>query len=118
MRAGAFDSMLRIERPQADNSLDGAGSGEWVPIAMVWAQVQDKLPSRGERDGGGFSMATRPSRVRMHYRDDVTSDMRFVDVTTGRDGRIMQIISSPATIGRREAIEFMVEDYTSPGNPA
>jgi head-tail adaptor len=119
MKIGMLDSILRIERPLADTSLDGAGSGEWVPVAeAVWASVQDVLPSRGEREQGGFSMAARPSRVRMHWRDDISSDMRFVDVTMGYDARVMQIISGPATIGRREAIELMVEDYTSAGNGA
>lgn len=114
-----LDSVLRIERPQADDSLDGAGSGGWVLVAAkVWANVQDMLPSRGERIDNGFNVAARPSRVRMHWRGDVTSDMRFVDITNGADGRIMQIISGPAMLGRRDGLEFMVEDYSPAGNPA
>lgn len=114
-----MDSLLRIERPQADDALDGAGSGTWVThVAKVWANVQDMLPSRGEKLADGFTMAARPSRVRMHWRSDVTSDMRFVDLSSGAPGRIMQIISGPATIGRREAMEFMVEDYRPAGNTA
>jgi head-tail adaptor len=119
MKAGLMDSLLRIERPQADTSLDGAGSGEWISVAeFVWAEVRDMLPSRGEKASGGFSVTARQSRVRMHWRDDVASDMRFVDVTDGFDGRIMQIISGPANIGRRDIVEFMVEDYTPAGNTA
>lgn len=119
MKAGTLDSLLRIERPQADTSLDGAGSGEWVTVAeKVWANVMDMLPSRGEKIDNGFTMAARPTRVRIYYRTDVTPDMRFVDITGGADGRIMQIISGPATMGKREGIEFMVEDYTPAGNTA
>jgi head-tail adaptor len=119
MKAGTLDSLLRIEQPQADDALDGAGSGEWVTlVAMVWAQVQDMLPSRSERIDNGFNVSARPSRVRMHYRADVTSDMRFVDITNGDDGRIMQIVSGPAIIGRRDGLEFMVEDYSPAGNTA
>jgi len=31
--------------------------------------------------------------------------------------RVMQIVAGPAELGRREGLEFMVEDYTSAGNP-
>lgn len=119
MKAGTLDSLLRIERPLADTSLDGAGSGQWAGVAgAVWANVMDMLPSRGEKIANGFSVTARPSRVRMHWRADVTSDMRFVDITDGVDGRIMQIISGPAMLGRRDGMEFMVEDYSPAGNTA
>lgn len=119
MKAGTLDSLLRIERPQADSSLDGAGSGEWVTFAeKVWANVKDMLPSRGEKADGGFTMTARQARVRIYYLAGVTPDMRFVDITDGTDGRIMQIISDPATLGKREGMEFMVEDYKPAGNTA
>lgn len=110
---GLYDRRIQIERPGADTSFDGAGSGSWAPVATVWAQVQDVLPSRGERLAEGINVASRPARVRMRFRADITPSMRFI-----MGGRVMQIISGPAEIGRREAIEFMVEDYTSPGNAA
>lgn len=110
---GTLDRRIRIERPVADGSFDGAGSGTWEPVATVWASVVDALPSRGERLADGMNIAARPARVRIRYRSDVTSDMRFV-----MGERIMQIISGPAEIGRREALEFMVEEYRPAGNPA
>lgn len=110
---GTLDRRIRIERPVADESFDGAGSGTWEPVATVWANVQDALPSRGERLADGINVAARPARVRMRFREDVTPDMRFV-----MGSRIMQIISGPAELGRREALEFMVEEYRPAGNPA
>jgi len=110
---GTLDRRIRIERPVSDESFDGAGSGSWEPVATVWANVQDALPSRAEKLGEGINMAARPARVRMRYRDDVTPNMRFV-----MGARIMQIISGPAELGRREALEFMVEEYRPAGNPA
>lgn len=110
---GTLDRFLTIERPVPDTALDGAGSGTWEPVAEVWASVQDALPSRAERLADGINVAARPARVRMHYRDDVDSSMRFV-----LDGRIMQIVSGPAELGRREGLEFMVEDYSLAGNAA
>ena len=119
MKAGALDGLIRVERPVADSDFDGAGSGEWVVVVpKLWAQITDMLPSRGERIANGFNMAARPSRVRIYFRTDITPDMRFVDISSGVDGRVMQIVSGPATIGRREAMDFMVEDYLPAGSAA
>ena len=112
-RASRYNRRLVIERPIEDESLNGAGSGTWTAVGNVSAEVEDVLPSRGERLDGGINMSTRPARVRMRYRTDVTPDMRFVMGT-----RIMQITSGPAEVGFREETEFMVEDYTVAGNNA
>lgn len=116
---------IRIERPIADASFAGAGLGSWEKVAEVRASVQDVLPSRSERLAEGINLATRPARVRMLFREDVTPDMRFVMGAKILDGevdysaaRIMQIVSGPAELGRREGIEFMVEDYSPAGNAA
>lgn len=102
-----------LERPAPDADFDGAGSGTWEPVATVWAEVQDMLPSRGERLADGVNIATRPARVRMRWRADISGSMRIV-----MDGRIMQIVAGPVELGRRDGIELMVEDYTSAGNAA
>lgn len=115
LSAGDLRSRIRIERPVADTSLDGAGSGSWELVAEVWAEVQDMLPSRsyGERLTDGINLASRPTRVRMRYRTDVTPDMRFVV-----GARILQIIAGPAELGWREGLEFVAEDYSAAGNAA
>lgn len=111
--ARKLDRRILIQRPVPDASIDGAGSGQWQDVDTVWASVQDALPSRGERLADGVNIATRPARVRMRFRDDVTASMRFVTAD-----RIMQIIAGPAELGRRDGLEFMVEDYSSAGNGA
>lgn len=111
--ASRLDRVIRIERPVPDTSFKGAGSGSWARVCEVSASVVDALPSRSERMAGGINMAARPARVRIRYRDGITPDMRFV-----MGERIMQIVSGPAELGRREAMEFMVEDYSSAGNAA
>jgi len=113
MTPGIFNRRITIERPVADTSFDGAGSGTWAPVASVWASVVDALPSRAERLADGLNIASRPARVRMRFRTDITPAMRFV-----MGDRIMQIIAGPAEMGFREEIEFMVEDYSTAGNPA
>lgn len=108
-----LDRRVRLERPVPDTSLMGAGSGGWDLVEEVWAEIHDMPPSRAERLDAGMTIVTRPARVRMRYRADITPDMRLVD-----SSRIMQIVGQPAELGRREAIEFMVEDYSPAGNPA
>jgi head-tail adaptor len=111
--ASRLNRRIRIERPIADSGFDSAGSGSWQMVGEVWAEVQDALPSRGERLVSGINVAARPARVRIRYRPDITGSMRFV-----MGDRIMQIVSGPAELGYREALEFMVEDFSSAGNAA
>ncbi len=113
MAAGSLDRRILIQRPRAAAGFTSAGSGAWADLVTVWANVQDSLPSRSERLADGINVASRPARVRMRYRNDVTPDMRFV-----MDGRIMQIVAGPAELGRRDGLEFMVEEYSPAGNPA
>lgn len=111
--SGQLRDLVRIERPVADDALDGAGSGNWVLVDRVWAHVQDRLMSRGEDSAAGFTTSSRVARVRMRYRRDITPDMRIV-----MGDRVMQIISGPAEIGRREGIELMVEEHIVGGSGA
>lgn len=123
MSAGDLDRLIRIERKVADNSFDGAGSESWELVATAYANIQDKLPSRGEKLADGLNIATRPSRVRIYYRTDITAAMRvLVGGTINGEWvteRTAQIVTPPAEVtgeGRRRMIEFMVEDYSTAGN--
>mgnify|MGYP005826336901 CR=1 FL=1 len=125
MRAGDLDRRVRIERPVADITIDGAGSGSWELVAIVWAQIRDELPSKGERLQSGINLAARPARVRMRWRTGIKPAMRIVHGAKVADGavdystaRIMQIVSSPAELGRRDGLELMVIDYSVAGNAA
>lgn len=127
MKKGQLNRRIRIERPLADESYDGAGSGTWQPVHETWANVQDAIPSRGERLADGINVATRPARVRMQYRDGITSDMRVLIGRYQKDGdgvlqwvtdRVAQIITMPAELGMRDGLEFMIEDYSQAGSSA
>ncbi len=111
--ASRMNRRIRIERPEAASGFASAGKSGWALFAEAWAEVQDVLPSRAERIADGISIATRPARVRLAYRPDITPDMRFV-----MDDRIMQIVAGPAELGFREAVEFMVADYSTAGTGA
>lgn len=106
---------VQLERPKADTSFAGAGRGVWEAVTpgKIWAEVRDRLPSRGEELNDGQPTATRPARLRIRYRDGTNATMRFVV-----EGRVLQIVGGPAEIGRRYLLEFTVEEYSPAGNPA
>ena len=118
---------VRFERPVAAKGFAGAGSGEWAHVCEVWAEVQDALPSRGERLAEGISATMRPARVRLGYRSGLDTSMRILVGRNLKDAdgavawhtdRILQLVSGPAELGRREALEFMAEEYSPAGNGA
>lgn len=118
MRAGAMDRRVRIEtKVEGVDPEYGTPSAEWQLVGETWASILDLLPSRGEAATMGLDVGSRPARVRMRYREGITSAMRLVTVDRARTAnRTMQIITQPAELGRRDAIEFVVQDFTSPGN--
>ncbi|WP_419827663.1 head-tail adaptor protein [Sphingomonas sp.] len=112
--AGDLDRIVTFQRKAVptDDAMD-AGEEIWSTIdggEDVWAQVQEMLPSRGERLSDGMVLAARPARVRIRYRDDITPDMRVI-----YGSRVMQIITPPIELGRREGLEFMAQDYSTAG---
>lgn len=112
---GEFDTLATIERPIPDVSIDGAGSGTWSVVdSEVWIGIRDALPSRGEKLAEGINLETRPARIRMRWRDDITADMRFVIEGRGP----LNIVAGPAMLGRFQWMEFMVEEYRPAGNGA
>lgn len=119
MSAGGRNRELVIQQRSATQDSDtGAYTYSWSDLATVFAEVLDTLPSRAEDTMDGLDMANRPCRVRMLFRDDVTSAMRFK--LPSRDGneadRILNIISGPAELGFRERMEFMCENWTTQGS--
>jgi head-tail adaptor len=117
-KAGDLDRLITFQAKGAtrDPELNTVMEGDWAAIATdptVWAEVQDALPSRGEASGDGIETARQPARIRLRWRDDITSAMRIVV----DDGRVMQIVSGPAEIyGRRKWMELMAEEYSSAGD--
>ena len=88
-----------------DLSLDSLG-----PRGVAW--VQDTLPGRGEQVTQGLALGRDTTRIRMRWRDDITSDMR---ITVHKDSdQIYQIISGPIDVdGRKSMIEVICEKYSS-----
>lgn len=114
IRSGRLRDRITFQRPVADDSADGAGSGSWEAVATnVPAEVQDLRPSRDERMNDGLTTASRRSRIVLRHRADITPDMRVLF-----GSRVMQIIGGPAVLGNRVGLEIMAEEYRPAGNPA
>ncbi|WP_328805453.1 head-tail adaptor protein [Rhizorhabdus histidinilytica] len=114
IRSGRLRDRITFQRPVADDSADGAGSGSWETVATnVPAEVQDLRPSRDERMNDGLTTASRRSRIVLRHRADITPDMRVLF-----GSRVMQIIGGPAVLGNRVGLEIMAEEYRPAGNPA
>lgn len=109
--AGALDQRITFQRrSEGSDPVYGTPSQTWTDVCTVWAEVQDMLPSRGERVAEGVRIANRPARVRIRYRADISSDMRIV-----HRGRVLQIVGGPAELGRREGLELVAEEYSTSG---
>jgi SPP1 family predicted phage head-tail adaptor len=92
MDAGRLDRRVTIlARGESREATYGTKTDAWAPVATVWAEVRDVLPSRGDRLADELVITSRPARVRMRWRDDVTQANR-VEI----DGRQMRIVAGPA----------------------
>lgn len=113
MNIGQLNRRITIQRKTV--TLDPSYGTEvvtWVALATrIAANVQDVLPGKSESAANGIRIATQPTRIRIRYRSDVTSDMRVI-LHTAVD-RTCQIIAGPAELGRREWLEFVVAGYSS-----
>lgn len=107
--AGDLDRLLEFQyQDSTQDAVYGTPVVDWKPHAQVWAQVQDALPSRAERDTGNISVSSNQSTIRVRWRDDIDSAMRIVDLGTGA---VFQIIGGPAMLGRRQFAELQCERH-------
>ena len=112
MNAAKYRHRCLIERKQVtQDPIYGTETITWATLATVWCEVQDVLPSRSEAVKQGLAIATNQSRIRMRFRTDIDSSMRF---TINRPAAtVYNIISGYAEIGNKNEIEFVVEKATS-----
>ena len=109
--ASKLGTRIQIERKVVTRHLQyGTQQVTWEQFACVWAEVKDILPSKAERLADSIQVSRRPARIRLRYLAGLTGDMRI-----RIDNRLYQIVSGPATLGRREATEVMVEEHSSEG---
>jgi head-tail adaptor len=84
-----------------------------LDLEPFWADVTDVLPSRSESVQQGLQVARNLTRIRMRWRDDITSAMRVILHGDGTD-TVYQIIGGPSEIqGRKKRIELVCEKFSS-----
>ncbi len=123
-RAGSLDRMVTVEYPvKTQDAVYGTELITWLPLVRdgvgspiigvrFWAEVQDALPSRSEAVTQGLAVARNQTRMRLRWRDDITSAMRVT--LHGDTDTIYQIVGGPADFGgRKELIEIVCERYSS-----
>lgn len=116
MNLGPLNRRVRFEQMVSETDATyGPQPGEWVPVITLWANVQDVLPSRSE-NATAIRIAARPARIRVRFREGLTSDMRIV--LEGSTERVLKIVSGPAELGFRQGLEFMAQEYSTTGDVA
>lgn len=128
MKIGTLNRKIRIEQRTSTPHADyGTPVITWSSFAVVWANMQDVLPSRAESIDNGLRLARRPIRIRLRYMRGITADMRvkpaWGTVPWGSrhwwtDSLAYKIVGGPAELGRKDGIEIMVEEFSSDGDAA
>lgn len=109
MRIAKLDRYVRVERKQVTQDPDyGSEVVTWVLYKNAWASILDVTTKMQESTNSDLRQLKQPTRVQMRYDASIDVTMRLVVADTGR---VLNIVSQPAEIGRREAIEFMAENY-------
>lgn len=129
MKIGEYDREITIERkataadPEyvSPDTTYGTERTVWVPLVPIGspvvgerfpANVQDVMPSRSESVQQGLAVARNQTRIRIRWREDVTSAMRIT--LHGETDTVYQIIAGPSEIGgRKNALEMVCERFTS-----
>lgn len=109
--AGTLDRRIRFERPSRVDDAYGQGDVVWQEVCTVWANVKDQLLFNSAEGGGEVRQRTLPTRVRIRYRTDITTDMRAVLLDRNRTMQLM----SMCELGRGDGLEMMCEEFTTAG---
>lgn len=107
-----FNTRVRVEKKvTTTDPIYGTEVISYELLGLAWAEVQDKLPSRDEALMDVIAMSSIRARLRLRYRTDLDSSMRFIIMRP--ESTIWGIIGGPATIGAKEGIEFLIEKKSS-----
>lgn len=110
MDIGKLDCYVRIEQRTITHDPDYGSKVEiWTAYKDDWACIKDVTNRNQETTKSDLRLMKRPCEVTLRYDKNIDSTMRIV--VLDRDDRVLQIISKPSEIGRREALVFMCEDY-------
>lgn len=110
MQIGKLDRRIRIEQKTVTNDANyGSEVITWTTYKECWAQILDVTTKNQETTNSDLRLLKRPCKVTVRYDDGIDATMRVVMLDRG--DRVLQIVTKPAELGRKEAMEFMAEDY-------
>ena len=111
MRIGRLDTPVLIQKKSVSTNNDYGGETiTWIDHSRGWAGITDVTTRMQESTVFDLRQLKQPCKIVMRYDTTITADMRVV--VLDESNRILQIVTKPAVIGRREAIEFMAHDYS------
>jgi head-tail adaptor len=115
MEIGKLDRLVRVEQVTVAQDPDfGTATRTWTTyIRETWANIEDITTNNQERTNSDLRQLKRPCRVKMRYFEGIEPSMRLVVLDRG--GRILNIVSKPAELGRKDGIEFIAEEYQPNG---
>lgn len=97
LAAGDLNRRITLQRPVADTSFTGAGSGTWQDVVTnLPANVYEPPPSRGEQVTDGVNIVSHPVRIRIRWRPEGGDrpDHRRVRGEDGHDRRRHRRVSA------------------------
>ena len=106
--AGTLDRPASIEAATVPREgPDGTHPATWSTLDTVWAQVLESSTEPGSNPGQAVAVAayTRPTKVRMRWRDDVTTRHRL------RHGARLLQITGVAELGRQQWLELACQEW-------
>jgi|SRR3990167_2872688 len=114
MKLDTLNCRGRIEyKTTTQNATYGTEVVTWALLGVRWMHLQDVLPSRSESVTQGLEVSKNQTRCRLNYCTDVDSGMRII--VNRPTPMIYQIISGPAILGDKQAIEVMLERVSTDG---
>lgn len=115
MNIGKLDRYVRVEQfTVTQDPVFGEQIKTWSTYIETWANVEDITTNNQERTNTDLRQLTRPCRVKMRYFDGIEPTMRLVLLDRGN--RLLEIVSKPAELGRKDGIEFMAQEFVTDGN--
>ena len=109
---GPLDHRITIEKKVVTQDPDyGTEIVTWTPVATVWANIEDVLPTRSEAYRNRIAVSTDQIIIRFRYRTDIDSSMHIIAWRPNRN--VYEIVSGPAEIGRHQYLEIGCERYSS-----
>ena len=83
----------------------------WSTLTTTWCDILDVLPIKDERVAQGLEISSVRCRIRLRYRTDITSAMRFV--INRPSATTWNIIGGGSMVGNKDAIEFLIEKVST-----